>query len=186
MKYIKDFISINEGWQITLKSEIDYKREDDIREVLSELNDIGLEIQSFKKRLCDDSFYISDNRIKYNSEPLYPRYTFKLISERNYNPDKQIEIMQNITECLERLRGFGYKVNIDGLKIQHNKENPTKFKFIMAFEFSVYHIDDQIPWEMIFISRSERGLKEIDKEQHINNNDSNDDTMVRYFRRAPF
>lgn len=157
MKHLKGFNLINEGWQISLKRELEYNREEDIRDYIEELSDVGLGEVAFRERICDENFSIEDKRLKYNDKPLYPRYTFKLGNDgANFNSDRLIELMQDITELLERLRGNGYKVNIDELNIIDSKTKDKRTKVV--FEFSVYHIEDEIPWEKIFISKEERGI----------------------------
>lgn len=167
MKYLNRFNLINEGWQLSLRKELDYKRENDIREYFEELLDIGLTEDTFRQRMCDSTFFIEDKRLTYNSKSLYPRYTFKLKSEsRKFDSDGIIELMQDITEFLERLRGNGYKVHIDELNIIDSKTKDKRMKVI--FEFSVYHPDDEIPWEMIFIGKDERGVKSDDEDDDEN------------------
>lgn len=157
MKHIRGFNLINEGWQISLKRELEYSREDEIRDFIEELSDVGLKEVAFRERICDENFLIEDKRLSYNDKPLYPRYTFKLGNDgANFNSDRLIELMQDITELLERLRGNGYKVNIDELTIIDSKTKDRRDKVV--FEFSAYHTDDVIPWEKIFISKEERGI----------------------------
>ena len=160
MKHIKGFNLINEGWQISLKRELEYNREEDIRDYIEELSDVGLKEVGFRERICDENFFIEDKRLNYNDKPLYPRYTFKLGNDgASFNSDRLVELMQDITELLERLRGNGYKVNIDELTIIDSKTKDKRTKVV--FEFSVYHTEDEIPWEKIFISKEERGITDV-------------------------
>lgn len=151
MKHLKVYDVINEGWQTTLKRELTFDREEDIRHYFLDLvDDINWKELPVRNRICDDTFWISDNRIEYSNRPLYPRYTFTF-EKRNTtraSMDTIIETVEDITEIVERLRSDGYFINIDILTVGNSINE--------RFELSLYHPDDAIDWEKIFISKDKR------------------------------
>lgn len=150
MKYLKRF-TINEGWQTSLKKELSYDREDDIRHHFLDLMDnIGWNELPSRHRICDDNFWISDNRVDYTENKLYPRYTltFERHNVKRASMDVIIETMEDITDIVERLRSEGYQLNIDVLNVGNSINE--------RFEISVYHPEDVIDWEKIFIKKGDR------------------------------
>lgn len=151
MKHLNRFNKINEGWQISLKKELSYDREDDLRHYFLDLmDDIGWKELPVRHRMCDEDFWISDHKIYHNDKPLYPRYTFTF---ERANPKRAsmnviIETMEDITEITERLRTDGYIINIDTLTVGNSINE--------RLEISIYHPSDVIEWEKIFIKRELR------------------------------
>jgi len=152
MKHLNRFNIINEGWQSTLKRELiagkSYNREDDLRHYFLDLmDDIGWKELPIRNRVCDEDFWISDVRIYHLVKSLYPRYTFTFerSNPKRASMDVIIETMEDITEIVERLRSDGYIINIDMLTVGNSINE--------RFEISIYHPEDVIDWEKIFIKK---------------------------------
>lgn len=151
MKYLNRFNKINEGWQNSLKKELSYDREDELRHYFLDLMDnIGWTELPMLHRLCDEDFWISDHKIYHLVKSLYPRYTFTF--ERS-NPKRAsmnviIETMEDITSIIERLRSDGYIINIDTLTVGNSINE--------RLEISIYNPSDVIDWDMIFIKKDLR------------------------------
>lgn len=145
MKYLKglsEFNMIKEGWQTSLKKELLYDREDDIRLFFINLFDLGWIELPVKHRICGSNFDVDDNRIFYDNNSLYPRYTFILESNKSETSmNNVIELVGDIDEILERIRLEGYVFNVEQMVITPKGR----------IEISIYHEDDVIPCEMIFI-----------------------------------
>ncbi len=146
MKYLKRF-KINEGWQNSLKGELSYDKEEEIRGYFIELFDIGWTELPIRHRICDDDFNLTDGRLTYNDKSLYPRYTFTFESNQiSIKMNDILEIMNDITEILERLKYDGYVFIVEEMSVSPRQR----------LSISLYNTEDAITWELIFINKSER------------------------------
>jgi hypothetical protein len=140
--------SINENWVEDAKFDLSYNREDDIRSYFLELLDLNFEEEPVELSICDDEFKIG-NRMDYVNKNLFQSYEFRWTTRRIHNMDTITEIMDTISESVQRLRDTGYHFRIMDLTLGKNHR-------VKTLEVILYHTDDKINWERIFIPKNDR------------------------------
>jgi hypothetical protein len=150
MKHLKkyNYFSINENWISDAQEGLTYDRTSDIRSYFLELLDLNFEEEPVELSICDDEFTVKDRMIYVNKD-LYQSYKFRWTTRRIHNMNTITEIMDTISEAVQRLRDSGYSFRIMDLTLGKNHR-------VKIFEVIFYHSDDKIGFERIFIPKGDR------------------------------
>jgi len=150
MRHLKgySYFHINENWTLDAREGLTYDRTEDIRSYFLELLDLNFEEEPVDFSICDDSFTLG-NRVEYVNKDLYQSYKFRWTTRRIHNMDTITEIMDTISEAIQRLRDSGYSFRIMDLTLGKNHR-------VKVFEVIFYHSDDKIGFERIFIPKGDR------------------------------
>ena len=149
MKYIK---SINEStkpvWEKDIIEQLKFERSDDFNEYFLELTDLNWDKLKTLTTVSGEDFKLAPDRMKYFKEDLYKIYVLNYKTNRLHSMNVFIEIMDTITEGLSRLESDGYVFKVINLELGRKKEK--------LFEVAIYHPDDKVEFENIFIKKNKK------------------------------
>ena len=145
MKYLEKYKIFEAGdWRRRTVQKLEYTREQEIRMYLVELLDMNWIEHMVVHDIIDGDFQLK-NRINYLRNPIYQCYMFDFTNKKILSMNKTIELMESITSALERLREDGFMFKIFNFTIGSDQSGRKRFTIV------IYHRDDIVPWEDIFV-----------------------------------
>lgn len=151
MNYLNEYDKINEAaekvvipkWVARVRKSIKYENEKDIKMYFIELIDIFWEISSITYGLCGVNFELEE-QATYVRSPLYKVYTFTFVNHKIHTMERIIEIMEEITSAMERLKDDGFLFRLKDLTL--GKDQIGKKKIIIE----ILHTKDFVPFDIVF------------------------------------
>lgn len=152
MKHINKIQLINEStrptWEKEIVSQLKYERGEELSFYFLELLDLNWTEDKVLETISGEDFKIDNQRLTYLKNPLYQTYVLRFTTGRLHSMNVFIEIMDIITESLERIKSDGYVFKVIDLSLGRKKEK--------IFEVAFYHPDDKVDFELIFIKNDKR------------------------------
>jgi hypothetical protein len=152
MKHINKIQLVNESikpqWEKEVVSQLKYDRAEDLSLFFIELLDLNWIEDKVLETVSGEDFKLDPQRMSYLKNPLYQTYVLRFKTGRLHSMNVFIEIMDIITESLERIRDDGYVFKVIDLSLGRKKEK--------IFEVAIYHSDDKVDFESIFIKKDKR------------------------------